>query len=216
MPKVYVSPSDQSANAYAVGNTTEKVQCQKISTDLVAALKRCKIDAKDNHTGNMGARVAESNAFGADLHLPIHTNAFNTKVQGTRIFVYDLAGNGYKAAQCIMKHLAPITPGSSDGITEQKDLYEIKNADAPTVYIEVAFHDNQEEAKWIIEHTTEIAEAICKGICEYYDIAYVAPGDTGSELFRVQVGAFRNKANADAFLAELKSKGYTDAFIVKR
>lgn len=37
---------------------------------------------------------------------------------------------------------------------------------------------------------------------------------TPSKLYRVQVGAFRSKENAEKFLQEVKAKGFTDAFIV--
>ncbi|WP_143118055.1 SPOR domain-containing protein, partial [Shouchella clausii] len=33
------------------------------------------------------------------------------------------------------------------------------------------------------------------------------------KLYRVQVGAFSNRGNADALLKKLKSAGFTDAFI---
>ena len=36
------------------------------------------------------------------------------------------------------------------------------------------------------------------------------------ELYRVQVGAFKVKSNAENMLQKLKSQGYSDAFIVKR
>ena len=36
------------------------------------------------------------------------------------------------------------------------------------------------------------------------------------ELYRVQVGAFKNKSNAETLVQKLKSQGYSDAFIVKR
>lgn len=44
MPKIYISPSDQVSNTYAVGNTNEAVQCRAIAQYLDAALKRCGID----------------------------------------------------------------------------------------------------------------------------------------------------------------------------
>lgn len=173
--KIYVSPSDQTENLYAVGKTNEAVQCRKIATALVTALKRCGFEAMTNLTGGMKARVSESNQWGADLHLPVHTNAFNTKVKGTRLMAYDTVGAGYRACQAIMKTLAPITPGSSDSITARPGLYEVKYANAPTAYVEVAFHDNKDEANWIIENINEIAEAICEGVCDYYGYTYVAP-----------------------------------------
>ena len=48
MPKVYLSPSDQSNNIYAYGNTTEKEQCGKIACCLERELKRCGFDVKKN------------------------------------------------------------------------------------------------------------------------------------------------------------------------
>lgn len=40
--------------------------------------------------------------------------------------------------------------------------------------------------------------------------------EKSDELYRVQVGAFKIKSNAENLLKKLKSQGYSDAFIVKR
>ena len=63
----------------------------------------------------------------------------------------------------------------------------------------------------IVENTDAVAEAVCKGVCDYYKAEYVSPA---TRLYRVQVGAFAVKENAEKLLARLKSAGYTDAFIV--
>lgn len=217
MPKIYISPSDQVSNTYAVGNTNEAVQCRAIAQYLDAALKRCGIDSKTNTTAGgssgMSVRVKESNDWGADLHLPIHTNACNTQVKGTRLMAHDLKGTGYKACEAIMETLAPITPGTSDNITARPGLYEVKNTKAPCAYIEVAFHDNKEEAQWIIDHKEDIAEALCKGLCNFYGVAYV-PKE--SVIYRVQIGAFSVKENAEKQLAKAKAAGFTDAYITTK
>ena len=170
--KVYISPSDQTANAYAAGNTFEAMQCREIAKLLVKALTRCGIEGRTNVVASMASRVAEGNAWGADLYVCIHTNAFNGKVSGTRIFVSALTAKSYRAAKKIFDALAPITPGTSENITARPELYEIKFTDAPCVYIEVDFHDVPDVAIWIIEHKKEIAEAICNGICDYAGIQY--------------------------------------------
>ena len=170
--KVYVSPSDQTANAYAAGNTYEAMQCREIAKFLVKALTRCGIEARTNVVASMASRVAEGNAWGADLYVCLHTNAFNGKVSGTRIFVSALTAKSYRAAKKIFDALAPLTPGKSENITARPELYEIKFTNAPCVYIEVDFHDVPDVAIWIIEHKAEIAEAICKGICEYAGTPY--------------------------------------------
>lgn len=217
--KIYFSPSDQTGNKYATGNTNEAEQCRKIALAAVTAAKRCGFEAKTNTTDDsddaMYNRVSESNAWGADLHIPIHTNAFNGTVKGTRMFCYAIGGEGYKACQSIMGTLSPITPGTSDNIKEWPGLYEVRSAYAPTVYIEVGFHDNAEEAAFIISHTSEIAEAIVKGICAHFGVKYVspAPAEKKDVLYRVQVGAFSVYSNAEKLRDELKKGGY-DAFIV--
>ena len=173
-PKVYLSPSDQGANVYAAGNTNEATQCRAIALALADALERCGMEAAANLTASMQERVAESNRWGADLHLCLHTNAFDGQVMGTRIFSYDLQGEGYRAAKAIFAHLAPITPGTSENIKAYPALFEVRASAAPCVYVETEFHDVPEGALWITAHTLQIAEAICKGLCDYFALPYVA------------------------------------------
>ena len=218
MKKIYISPSDQVKNAYAAGNTTEAIQCRQIATLLVKALERQGFGAKTNLTGSMYERVKESDEFGADLHTCLHSNAFDEEVSGTRLFCYVMGGEGHKACKAIMARLAPITPGTSDGISARPELYECRAPHAPTVYIEIDFHDVDEVALWIINHKEEIAEAIAHGICDYFGVEYKAPATTQdkpqeSKLYRVQIGAYSVKANAEAQLAKAKKAGFTDAFI---
>lgn len=220
--KIYISPSSQPANTYAYGNTNEQEQCRKIAAALEKELDRCGFNSKAGLSGTMYTRVNESNAMGADLHLPIHTNACDGKVAGLRIMVYKLGGEAEKIAKAIMATLAPITPGKSDGISVYPGLYEIKSSNATCVYIEVGFHDNPEEARWIMEHTNDIAVAIAKGLCNHYGVKYVADVDkpaatkpAESDVFyRVQVGAFDSKANAEAMKKKLKAAGF-EGFIVE-
>lgn len=215
--KIYISPSDQTENPYAWGNTNEGEQCNRIAKALEEACLRvggCQV--KRNTTYSISNAIRESNAWGADYHICIHTNAFNGSVTGTRLFCWDSTGDGYKACQEVMKTLAPITPGTSDNITPRPGLNEVGGTVATTVYIEVGFHDNPTEAKWIVEHTTDIAEAICHGLCNHLGIAY-KPAEQGQEsqavLYRVQVGAFAVRANAEKMLEKVKAAGFPDAFI---
>ena len=209
--KIYISPSSQPANTYAVGDTNEQEQCRRIGAALEKALSRCGFDARAGLDGTMYTRVAASNDFGADLHLPIHTNAFDGNVSGLRIMVYKKGGEAEAVAKAIMAALAPITPGASDGISAQPQLYEIGSSKALCIYIEVGFHDNPEEAQWIIDHTQDIAEAICKGLCSHYGLEFKEEEKT---IYRVQVGAFLEKRNALRLRDDLISKGY-EAFITQ-
>lgn len=222
--RVYISPSDQVENRYAWGNTNEHVQCQKIAEAEAAALRRSGVEVQVAALGStMAQRCAQSDSFGADIHNCVHTNAFNKQVMGTRLFCYVIPGKGYDACKAVFAELAPLSPGTSENIQANPRLYEVRTPAAPTVYCECEFHDTAEGAKWIVEHTTDIGEAIAKGLCEYLGVKYVpakqetpkpAEPDQGDTLYRVQVGAFAVRANAEKMLDRLKKAGFT-GFIVK-
>ena len=202
MAKVYLSPSNQTDNRYAYGNTTEAVQCGKIADACRAALERSGVTVQVGHMPSMQDKCKESNAFGADLHVPIHTNAFNGTVTGTRMFCLNSSGEGMKACEAIFAWLAPITPGTSENIQVDASLYEVRVPSAPTAYVECEFHDNATTAKWIVEHTVDIGEAIARGICDYFGVTYKEkeqPESAAStdKLYRVQEGAFANRPIAE-------------------
>lgn len=178
--RVYLSPSDQRRNTYAVGNTTEDVQCGRIAAACKAALERSGVEVMVGQYAPMADRVAASNRFEADLHVPIHTNAANGKATGTHIFCYDADRNsaGYKACREVLDVLGPVTPGAPNVVRAYPALYEVKHPAAPTVYIEVDFHDVPAVAEWIIANTTAIGETIAKGLCAALGVAFVAGADT--------------------------------------
>ena len=217
--KIFLSPSNQNKNTYAYGNTTEDVQCGKIARACETALHRCGFEVKLEQYDTMQNRVAHSDSWGADLHVAIHTNAFNGKVGGTRVFYYKSGTEGYNAAKAVFDSLKDITPGTIDACQPNTALYELNTPKAPSVYVEAEFHDVPDCAKWIIEHTDEIGEAICKGICKHFGVWYKAPDsnvyDSGVAVkYRVQVGAFLVKKNAEAYVERLKKDGY-NAFVVE-
>ena len=218
-PRIFVSPSDQFNNKYAYGNTTEGDQCKKIASALVAALLRNKFEVKMMQGPDMASVVNASNNWAADIHVCVHTNAYNGTVAGTRIYAYDKNKPGYQAALKVFNRLAPITPGTSESVQINKTWYEMENTWAPCVYCECEFHDNPTSAKWIVEHTDDIGEAIAAGICDYFGMKYIAPSKPaepveGDTLYRVQVGAFKVRENAERYRDKLREMGIS-AFIVK-
>jgi len=96
---------------------------------------------------------------------------------------------------------------------------------------EFAFHDNAADAQWLVDSMKQIAEETVQAICEYFGVAYVPPAEDDNNdpaepvtpeekpqenaLYRVQVGAFRVLANAEAFRAKAEAAGFGGAYVVK-
>lgn len=174
--KIYLSPSTQSGNTYATENTNEMAQCKKIADATAIALKRCGFEVKVGKAGDsMANRCKESDAFKADIHMPIHTNAYNGKVTGgTRIFCYSSSTSNTAPAKAVLKTLGAISPGTADSVSVNAGLYEVNTPKAITVYVEVEFHDTKTGADWIIKNVKNIGEAICKGLCNHFKVKYVS------------------------------------------
>ena len=222
--KIYISPSNQVGNLYASGNTNEKVQCHKIAKACVNYLKKAGFNVKCTYNLDMYKRVQESNAFGADMHVAIHTNATakHNITGGTQILLYSLEGERKKAGQAVLQRLAPITPGkSAERLVSKPDFYECRAANGLTVYCECEFHDTREGSDFIIKNTTQIGEAIAKGICDYYGVKLPVSDEKtnvpaeAKTFYTVQTGAFSSKKNAQSHLDKLKKAGFTGLIVKK-
>ena len=181
--KVYLSPSSQTENAYAGGLGTEAQWCSVIADKAKNALTRCGISVKKATAGyDINQRVAESNAYSPDLHLPIHTNAGGG--QGTLVMVYSQQAANLAPANTILNAVAAITLNHYKySITANPSLVELSGTSAMATYLEVEFHDRTDLAQWITTHTTEIGEAITKGICSWKGIPYtVVDIDTTTDV----------------------------------
>lgn len=227
--KIYLSPSPQKDNAYAVGNTTEMIQCNLIADAAKAALVRCGFEVKKAPQGQkMNTSIAESNSWKADLHIPIHTNAYNGKSDGTLVMVYATAQRNLMAARPIYNHVFNIAPGKTvRAIQARPDLAELNSTNALAVYVEAEFHDNPPIAQWIIDNTKSIGEALTAGVCEYYGVNYVKvpdenPGNSNNsngssdKLYKVQVGAFSVKQNAEDLAKKLNIAGYSTYIVLEK
>lgn len=58
---------------------------------------------------------------------------------------------------------------------------------------------------WLYSRLGSLAESVTKELSRTVE--------PGNNLYRVQVGAFRNKQNAENYLAKIKKAGFNDAFI---
>lgn len=217
--KIYLSPSNQNGNLYKGQNTNEMEQCNRIAAAAEKHLKRNGYETKRAPKGqDMSKSIAESNQWGADIHIPIHTNAGGGK--GPLVMVYSKESGNMKYAQPVYDALLKNAPkGGGYGVKRDRDvcgytLAEVQNTAGVTVYCECEFHDSADLAKWIVANVNKIGEAIAKGICKADGKSYIKEKPAAAPakkdiIYRVQVGAFSEKKNAEAMEKKLKKDGYS-------
>jgi N-acetylmuramoyl-L-alanine amidase len=216
MPSLYFSPSCQENNVGVGSYGTEEKEMNLIADRAIPLLQYNGITIfRNSPTMTINQVVADSNAKHPDAHFALHSNALNSLARGAEIFHFSTSTKGKALAQAVYNEIAPLTPTTDRGLKVNDSLAEMHSIVAPSALLEVGFHDNYADAGWIMEHKQEIAVAIAKGICKYFGITYKAPGTPAPTvtLYKVQVGAYSVKANAEDLVNRLKADGY-DAFIV--
>lgn len=166
--------------------------------------------------------VKEANASGADIAVSFHVNASGSGAgDGFEAFYWKVSSRGKKLAELGEKYVKALGQNSR-GVKTGNHLYFIKNTNMTAVLFESFFVDNDKDNDIgdTVAEQKKFGVAYAKAILEYLDIPYIEANKSETEtatenkkLYRVQVGAFAVKANAEKLLEELKGDGY-NGFIV--
>lgn len=155
-------------------------------------------------------KLQRVNSGGYDLVCELHLNATALhNAQGCEVLY--VSEEGKKIAQRVIASLAKVF--KSRGIQKRAGLYMLNSTKPTAVMLETFFCDNSEDCALAEQHdiAIRIAEGIHGGSITQGQQAPTDPAPTGIR-YRVQVGAFSKKENADKIMKELKKKGF-DAFI---
>lgn len=171
-------------------------------------------------------RTDMANRLNVDLFVSIHANAYGSTwndANGIETYVYvTKPPKAYELAQKIQHQLITAT-GLRDRGVKTADFHVLRETKMESVLVECGFYTNPDEIKLIRSeaYRKKCAEAIVKGIVEQYNLVKektTTPSPPKTQipaskgLYKVQVGAFSNRENAEELVRSLKSHGY-QAFI---
>jgi N-acetylmuramoyl-L-alanine amidase len=189
-------------------------QAELVRHGVTVGMSRTKDESDD-----LKEEIKECNAFKPDLAVDIHNNAGGG--DGAEAFHHHGGGISKTLAVNILDEIVNIGQNSRGAKYRKnssgKDYYGfIRQTDAPAVIVECAFVDNAKDIK-IIDTAAEqksMGVAIAKGILKTLGIAWKQQtAATTGKLYRVQVGAYSQKPNAEAMKKKLEAAGF-DAIIV--
>lgn len=172
--KIYLSPENRPKphGPYAVGNTYEHDVCCEIAEYEKTELERCGFAVTvAEPTSTMAERCNEANKGKYNLYQTLHSNA-GGGTGATCLYYGKVGGASYRANQMAYEELTKLYP-SKRGIVDGTNYYENKNTKMVSVYPEIAFHDNEQDAAFILANKKQIAKALAKAICSYFGVAYV-------------------------------------------
>ena len=217
--KVFISAGHGGSDPGAVANNTkEKDFNLSIAKACRDELKRHGVEVKMSRTKDendpLSEEIKECNAFSPDLAVSIHNNAGGG--DGAEAFYHYGGGKSKTLAENILAEIVKVGQNSRGAKIRKnssgKDYYGfIRETSCPAVIVECAFVDNAQDLKILATESDrqKVGRAIAKGVLKTLGV------DIQSErLYRVQVGAYLLKSNAEDMQKKIKAVGF-DAFIVK-
>lgn len=162
----------------------------------------------------LAARVAAANKWGADFYLSIHHNALGRVFSGGGIVAYTHPKSSQEAVawrDALYSELVKRT-GLKGNRAEPKTTgnYQVLRESAMSaVLLELGFMDSRIDCPIILtdDYARKAAAAIVSVIVQREKLTRKKIEETGA-LYRVQVGAFSKKENAEKLRKELAAKGY--------
>ena len=180
MPSVFISPSLQEFNPYVDGGN-EEYYMNLIADELIPYLIASGITVgRNNPSQTLSQAIAQSNQGNYDLHLALHSNASPPNLagvlRGTDVYYNSVRTRGKRAADIIANNFKAIYPDpNSVKAVATSSLAELNRTTAPAVLIEVAYHDNPEDAQWIRDNIGVIARNLALSVTEYLGVPFVEP-----------------------------------------
>lgn len=122
--------------------------------------------------------IRQSNQGNYGLHLALHSNGAPEgsygQYRGSDVYYYPGSVRGKRAADLIALNLKSIYPNPNKvrAITTTR-LGEVTKTRAPSVLVEVAYHDNLQDAQWIKDNLKPIARSLVLALTEYFGIPFV-------------------------------------------
>ena len=222
MSKVYIGVGHGGSDSGAVANgLKEKDVNLEVSKACMKKLQdngvEVKISRLTDIDSTINSKVTEANRWPADYVVEVHHNAGGG--DGVEVFYSMNGGKGKTLAQNILDSIVRLgqqNRGIKTKISNGKDYFGIiRETKAPAVLVECAFLDSKDKA--IVDTAAErkkMGEALASGILKTLGIKEkVKTTTTTTTVYKVQIGSFTKKANAEDAVKKAKKAGF-DAVIV--
>lgn len=211
--KVYIDAGHGGYDYGAIGidGRLEKKDCQRLADLVVDKLNRQGISTIVNTNVNQTLKevVTQANTECVNIFISIHRNAFTDKnANGLEVWTCTNAREVTKRnANLVYTKLLNVVGMSPRGVKEA-DFYVLKYTNAPAMLLEIGFVTNTQDNEKFDKYIYEYSEAIAQGVCEILGVNYIPIN------YKVQIGTYNNRGEAEKVMNDAKNKGFMEACIV--
>ncbi|WP_404468992.1 N-acetylmuramoyl-L-alanine amidase [Sutcliffiella horikoshii] len=159
-------------------------------------------------------RTDRANAWEAKAFVSIHANAFGNggwnTAQGIETYTPIVQSpNSDRLANMVHRRLIQATGRRDRGI-KSANFHVLRETTMASILCECGFMTYYPEAQLLKtdSYRRTCALAIAGGLVEYFNLKLKPTPPPVTRVYKVQVGAFRAKENADSLAAELNTKGF--------
>ena len=210
MPYLFLSPSTQEFNPY-VTTQNEEYWMNLLADRMEPYLLASGIGfTRNDPDQNAAAAIRLSNAGTYDFHLALHSNAAppekSGQIRGVDFYYYPTSADGLRMAEILTEEIRKIYPLPELVQPRPTTLIgEVRRTKAPSVLAELGYHDNPEDAQWIEDNLDRIAQALVRGVCEYFGVPFVEPSPVQKGIVTVSWGSLNIRDLPDLNAAVLAS-----------
>lgn len=205
--KVYIGVGHGGSDPGAVfGKFKEKDIALEIAKYCDAYLKKNGVETKMSRRNDsevwLEQRIAQANAWGADLAVDVHINA--GKGDGAEVYHTMYGGTGKKLATNILKEMKKIGQNSRGTKVKKNAKGEdyfgfVRDINCPSVLCECAFIDSKDvEIIDTKDERKKMGEAIAKGILKTLGIKVKKPKVYGGEMPKLSTKGYLGYGDSGA------------------
>jgi len=122
-------------------------------------------------------RARMANDWGADIYISIHLNSHTSNAAGWEVFTSGSTQSRDLANKVGYRHAEAFPQQKNRGVKTNNSLYVLRYTSMPAILTEGCFLSNVEENKWVSIPDTrqQMAQAICLGVLDYFNVSTVSP-----------------------------------------
>ncbi|QNS22088.1 N-acetylmuramoyl-L-alanine amidase [Bacillus halotolerans] len=211
MVKIFIDPGHGGSDPGATGNGLQE---KTLTLQIALALRTILTNEYEGVTvllSRTSDRTNAANNWGADFFLSIHINSGGGT--GFESYIYPGVGAPTTTYQSEIHSEVIQAVDFSDRGKKTANFHVLRESSMPALLTENGFIDTVTDANKL--KTSSFIQSLARGHANGLEQSFSLQKTSDSGVYKVQIGAFKVKANADNLASSAESKGFDAIVLLK-